>query len=78
MFQEELRLFESRKTELASAITILREQRRQHIQAREELNRELQKLAENTPLSQSKAGDNRAARRERRGLPLSCSVCGWL
>ena len=52
LFQEELRLFESRKTELASAITILREQRRQHIQAREELNRELQKLAENAALAE--------------------------
>ena len=52
LFQEELRLFESRKTELASAIAILREQRQQHIQAREELNRELQKLAENAALAE--------------------------
>jgi adhesin transport system membrane fusion protein len=52
LYQEELRLFESRKTELASAIAILREQRQQHIQAREELNRELQKLAENAALAE--------------------------
>ena len=52
LFQEELRFFESRKTELASAIAILREQRQQHIQAREELNRELQKLAENAALAE--------------------------
>jgi len=52
LFEEESRLFESRKTELASAIAILREQRRQHVQAREELNRELQKLAENAALAE--------------------------
>ena len=52
LFHEELRLFESRKTELASAIAILREQRQQHIQAREELNRELQKLAGNAALAE--------------------------
>ena len=52
LFQEELRLFESRKSELSSAIAILGEQRQQHVQAREELARELQKLAENAALAQ--------------------------
>lgn len=52
IFSEELRLFESRQIELSSAISILKEQRQQHVQAKEELERELVKLSQNAQLAE--------------------------
>jgi len=52
LLSEELRLFESRQIELSSAISILKEQRQQHIQSKEELERELLKLSQNAQLAE--------------------------
>jgi len=52
LLSEELRLFESRQIELSSAISILKEQRQQHIQSKEELERELVKLSQNAQLAE--------------------------